>query len=91
METADRVVFQESVEDTPCFVSTVFLGCNYQFRPGPPILFETMVFSDGAGDVEMERCSTWLEAEAQHKRMVEQVREKYGKPKPKTKPHLRWG
>lgn len=29
-----------------CIVSTVWLGCNYNLFGGPPVLFETMVFSD---------------------------------------------
>lgn len=34
---------------------------------GPPIVFETMIFG-GANDEYQERCSTWEEAEAMHKR-----------------------
>lgn len=48
-------------------VSTVFLGINHNFRPsGPPILFETMIFKDGA-PMSTARCSTWNEAVKQHK------------------------
>jgi len=81
MEFEDRVVKQTHVEGTACFVSTVFLGIDYQFtQTGPPILFETMVFADGhAGELEMSRCSTWLEAEAQHDMMIEYVEERYGR------------
>ena len=57
-------------------VSTVFLGLDHRFHGGgPPILFETMVFGDGKGD-DMERCTTWAEAEQMHKRMVARVRER---------------
>lgn len=42
-------------------VSTVFLVLDPQFGPGPPLLFETLVFG-GEFDEEMERYSTWKEA-----------------------------
>lgn len=38
----DRFIKQEDVMD--CWVSTVFLGLDYNFEEGPPLLFETMVF-----------------------------------------------
>jgi hypothetical protein len=68
-------------------VSTVFLGINHNFRfdGSPPVLFETMVFHKLAApknvlghEVEWDgeecmRCSTWEEAELQHKMMVAEV------------------
>lgn len=52
-------------------VSTVFLGLDHQFGDGPPLLFETMVFpEDSSGEVDMDRYSTWEEAEKGHRRMV---------------------
>jgi hypothetical protein len=68
-ETAERQVARDEIGAG--LVSTVFLGLDHDhMRNGPPILFETMVFADG-GEIEyMERCSTWLEAEAMHKRAV---------------------
>lgn len=52
-------------------VSTVFLGVDHQFGDGPPLLFETMVFSGPTGDGdEMERCSTWEEAVTMHANAV---------------------
>lgn len=73
LETADRHVAKEKVGVH--LVSTVFLGLNHQYGDGPPLLFETMVFkgNDGA-DLWCERCSTWDEAEAMHKRGCEYVR-----------------
>jgi hypothetical protein len=63
-------------------ISTVFLGVDHGSINGEnPILFETMVFyhGDGEDDLglnhEQERYSTWDEAEAGHKRWVEEVRE----------------
>lgn len=71
----------------PYFVSTVFLGLDHSFcGDDPPIVFETMVYVEKPQDAEpvglnaefldiQERCATWLEAEAQHRRIVEQIRE----------------
>jgi hypothetical protein len=54
-------------------ISTVFLGIDHQWREGPPILFETMVFENGeAGDCA--RYSTWEEAEDGHREIVERIR-----------------
>ena len=54
-------------------VSTVFLGIDHSYGGGRPILFETMVFG-GKLDQEMDRCSTWEEAEKMHDLMVEKVK-----------------
>jgi hypothetical protein len=50
-------------------VSTVFLGLDHQWGNGPPELFETVIF--GCDKEWQERCSTWEEAEAMHKRACE--------------------
>jgi hypothetical protein len=69
-QKADRIVKQEYIG--PYFVSTVFLGTDYNFAmQGPPILFETMIFCDGEGDLYQDRCSTWDEALMMHQRGVE--------------------
>ena len=58
------------------WVSTVFLGVNYNFAEhGRPIVFETMVFG-GSLDNEQERYATWDEAETGHAAMVKRVSEK---------------
>lgn len=57
-------------------VSTVFLGLNHQFSPGgPPLLFETMIFPsyDNYSEEYTERHSTWDEALARHKLIVEHL------------------
>lgn len=59
---------------TFCQVSTVFLGLDHAFFSGPPLLFETMVFWHGEHGYEQERCSTWEQAEAMHREMIDQVR-----------------
>ena len=57
-----------------CSVSTVFLGLDHRHvGGGPPLLFETMAFWPGRDGYEMTRCSTWMQAEAQHERMVQAV------------------
>jgi hypothetical protein len=53
-----------------CMVSTVFLGLDHGYTPGPPVVFETMVFG-GPMDGECERYCTWAEAVEGHARMVE--------------------
>lgn len=69
-ETAERVVKQEDVG--PYLVSTVFLGLDHNFAMhGPPILFETMIWVDGATLDYQERCSTWDEALVMHQEGVE--------------------
>jgi len=54
-------------------VSTVFLGIDHNWSPdGPPLIFETMVFR-GPFDEEMQRYSTWEEAEHGHAKFVKAV------------------
>ena len=58
-------------------VSTVFLGIDHNFtEQGNPVLFETMVFANPDDYINSycERYSTWDEAEAGHKRIVEKSR-----------------
>ena len=58
-------------------VSTVFLGLDYSFSGGQPLLFETMIFpADSLSEVYCERCSTWEQAEVQHKIAVAWIKEK---------------
>lgn len=58
-------------------ISTVFLGLDHNFAGGPPLLFESLVF-DGTLDGEMERYTTWEEAEEGHTRLVNRVRAREG-------------
>jgi hypothetical protein len=53
------------------WVSTVFLGIDHGFGEGPPRLFETMVFRGGE-TVDGARYSTWEEAEAGHRKLVQE-------------------
>lgn len=75
-EEMDRHVRVTRVLDL-AVVSTVFLGLDHNhFRSiygGEPLLFETMVFWEGEGGEEQDRCSTWMQAEQMHERMVREV------------------
>ena len=73
MEDADRHVAKDTIGDSD--ISTVFLGLNNQFGEGAPMLFETLVFG-GLLDNEMDRYSTWEQAEKGHTEMVERVKKK---------------
>lgn len=53
-------------------ISTVFLGSNHRFGPGPPLLYETMIFG-GTRDAYQERYSTRAEAETGHARICREV------------------
>jgi hypothetical protein len=62
-------------------VSTAFLGTDHNWGPGPPVLWETMVFGDGPLNEECDRCSGSREqAEAMHEAMLDRVREAKEKP-----------
>jgi hypothetical protein len=55
------------------WVSTIWVGLNFQVGGGPPLIFETMVYpsKDNFNDLTCERYSTEEEALAGHKRLVE--------------------
>lgn len=58
------------------WVSTVWLGLDHSFGEGPPLVFETMVFSDGtSNDLFCARYSTPAEAKEGHDRVVSWLRE----------------
>lgn len=52
-------------------ISTIFLGMDHGFD-GPPIWFETVIFG-GDRDGESFRYETWAQAEAGHKKLVEEL------------------
>lgn len=83
LEISNRRVAETWLWWKRCRVSTVFLGLDHNFhrilfgdRSLPPLLFETMSFwyLGGAYDHHQERCSTWSEAEQQHRRIVRDCR-----------------
>lgn len=55
------------------WISTVWLGLDHSFGSGPPLIFETMVFSskDDMSDLDCHRYTTEAEALAGHAAMVE--------------------
>ena len=68
-----KIIKQEELENGK-FVSTVWLGLDYQFEEGePPLIFETMVFQMEGN--YRERYSTLAEAEEGHKRIVNKYKE----------------
>lgn len=55
-------------------VSTVFLGLDHSWGEGPPLLFETMPYVNGAWKEEhMRRYSTYSEALVGHMEVVEEL------------------
>jgi hypothetical protein len=75
-EFGNRRVAETQVGDRR--VSTIFLGLDHHFlNSGPPLLFETMVFSPDGSEYQ-ERCSTWQEAEEQHARAIAWTKRKIG-------------
>ncbi|MCG8460126.1 MAG: hypothetical protein MI919_27910, partial [Holophagales bacterium] len=54
-------------------VSTVFLGLDHNWGDGPPLIYETLVMGGPLSD-EMDRYSTWAEAEAGHAKMLERIK-----------------
>lgn len=55
-----------------CRISTVFLGLDYNWGEGPPLLYETMIFG-GEHDEWQERASTKVEALQIHERAKDLV------------------
>lgn len=68
----------------PYTISTVFLSINHNFGDGPPLLFETMAWTqmnengmtlDGRTfENYQRRCSTWEQAEQQHATAIEEMK-----------------
>lgn len=77
-ETTDRDIAKTETELH--LVSTVFLGLDHNFSGvGPPLLFETMIFARGGGEVDFGddggcwRYSSWDDAETGHKTAVRRM------------------
>lgn len=69
-----RVAWTEIKHDGKTIhISTVFLGLNHSWDQ-VPLWFETLVF-DGPNDGDMERYTTYKQAEHGHEEMVKRVKE----------------
>jgi hypothetical protein len=78
-KNADRQVGDTTVGEA--LISTVFLSMNHNFGQGEPILFETMVFSEGSNDTYEEftrRYETWDDAWHGHCAVVNQLKYREG-------------
>lgn len=68
VDTRRVALTDEIINGDRCYFSTVFLVLDHNFAStGPPVLFETLC---PEGDIH--RYCTWDEAEAGHKRLVEE-------------------
>ena len=69
---SNRSIAKTTLDDGT-YISTVFLCFDHQFGDGPPLLFETMVFSEHGSwaEEDMDRYSTYEDAVEGHRRMVE--------------------
>lgn len=66
----ERIVKKDIIDGL--YISTVFLGLDHRFYDvGPPILFETMVFSKEE-DLIKDRYCTWEQAEKGHGEIVKE-------------------
>jgi hypothetical protein len=70
-EQSNRIVKKDTIDGVE--VSTVFLGLDHNWGGGPPLIFETMTFSDSMGEIQV-RCSTYEQAEKMHANVCELVR-----------------
>lgn len=66
-----KIVKQDTVCDGQFKVSTVYLGLDHSWGDGPPLIFETMVFTDGPLDEECWRYSTREDALRGHAAAIE--------------------
>lgn len=68
-----QVVQQDTLADGT-LVSTVWLGLDHRHDPGPPLIFETMVFDEGRDERECRRYTTEAEARLGHADMLTKYR-----------------
>jgi hypothetical protein len=79
-----RVIAEDRDEGDPAHivrVSTVFLGLDYQFGNGPPVLWETMIFG-GVRNGEQRRYTSRAAALIGHQEMCERVSATIHRPTP---------
>jgi len=73
----NRVLAQDTVGNQ--FISTVFLGINYGWNDEAPVIFETMIFTDGdmSGE-EQRRYTTREESLLTHAAIVAELKREQG-------------
>jgi len=71
LQNNDRKIANTVVGDNT--VSTVFLGLDHSFGVGPPLLFETMIFSTDDDDEYQTRAETREQALEQHITAIESL------------------
>jgi len=72
-EEADRVIAKTDIRKNKK-VSTVFLGLDYGFGNGKPVLWETMILSDDADNGWTERYTSKADAIAGHNKIVSEMK-----------------
>jgi hypothetical protein len=72
---SDKKYVQVKLDKLPNgkLVSTVWLGLNHSFKEGGILIFETLIFSEGDDNCDMQRYATEEEAIQGHKEMVEKA------------------
>lgn len=66
-----RTTVMSAADPTVAYdVSTIWLGVDYSFGEGVPVIFETMVFGDGRLDLTGDRYPTEASARRGHEEMV---------------------
>lgn len=68
-----RTVKRDEIGDI--LVSTVFLGLDHAWEPGPPVLWETMIFG-GEHDQYQERYTSYKDAVEGHKKALTLITKK---------------
>lgn len=63
-------------ETSEVLVSTVYLGMDYAYGDGPPVLWETMVFCSGDEDQTCERATSRSQAMENHRKFCERYLKK---------------
>lgn len=77
-QTADRTVARTQFRGG--YVSTVFLGIDLSMMPGPPVLWETMVFGGRLNELQ-QRYTSREEALSGHEEVVARAKRAQGQEK----------
>jgi hypothetical protein len=72
-QDGNRRVAEDTIDGF--YVSTVFLGLDHSFSGTVPLVFETMVFADGNGEL-FGRYPSWDQALGGHAAAIKWVKEK---------------